>query len=160
MKLPRRGDLLRRNHERTREMLITESWQNKEVLEMLRLEIMYFNFLRSMLVPIKLDCCDWILINMEAYTLGFQSFNKTSKIQKTHPHHNMTKNDSVKLRISLSKLEYESFSLYNILNYFSSASLEIRTENLSVASNIQHYSNNIWEINILGDFFIFGNMIK
>lgn len=113
-----------------------------------------------MLVPIKLDCCDWILINMEAYTLGFQSFNKTSKIQKTHPHHNMTKNDSVKLRISLSKLEYESFSLYNILNYFSSASLEIRTENLSVASNIQHYSNNIWEINILGDFFIFGNMIK
>jgi hypothetical protein len=58
MKLPRKGDLLRRNQERTREMLITESWQNKEVLQMLRLEIMYFDFLRSIFVPIKPVCCD------------------------------------------------------------------------------------------------------
>jgi hypothetical protein len=36
---------------------------------------MYFDFLRSIFVPIKPVCCDWILINMDAYPLEFQSLN-------------------------------------------------------------------------------------
>lgn len=53
---------------------------------MLTLEIMCFNFLRSILVPIKLVCCDWILIIMDIYTLEFQGLNKTSQIHETFLH--------------------------------------------------------------------------
>lgn len=82
-------------------MLITEAWQNKEVLEMLTLEIMYFNFLRSILVPIKLVCCDWILITMDVYCLEFQSLNKTSQILETSPHTKLQRKIQLNLEFQL-----------------------------------------------------------